>query len=39
MLEDEQPDRILYLAIPLDVYDSFFSYLSLRRLFGTIILN
>jgi XisH protein len=24
VLEDEQPDRTLYLAIPLDVYDSFF---------------
>jgi XisH protein len=24
ILEDEQPDRTLYLAIPLDVYDSFF---------------
>lgn len=24
ILSDEQPDRILYLAIPLDVYDSFF---------------
>lgn len=24
ILSDEQPDRTLYLAIPLDVYDSFF---------------
>jgi hypothetical protein len=23
-LEDKEPDRILYLAIPLDAYDSFF---------------
>jgi XisH protein len=30
-LEEEQPDRTLYLAIPLDVYRSFFS-LELPRL-------
>jgi XisH protein len=24
ILEDEQPDRILYLAVPLDIYNSFF---------------
>lgn len=31
-LEEEQPDRILYLAIPLDTYRSFFSLELPRRL-------
>lgn len=31
-LEEEQPDRTLYLAIPLDTYRSFFSLELPRRL-------
>jgi XisH protein len=31
-LEEDQPDRILYLAIPLDTYRSFFSLELPRRL-------
>lgn len=31
-LEEEQPDRILYLAVPLDTYRSFFSLELPRRL-------
>ena len=29
-LSQEQPDRILYLAIPLDIYDTFFQLQFVR---------
>ena len=30
-LEDEEPERLLYLAVPEDIYDRFFSYAFIQK--------
>lgn len=33
-LEDDDPDRLLYLAVPLDIYKRFFKYSFIQKVIG-----
>lgn len=39
VLEETEPDRILYLAVPIEAYDSFFFEICLKPLLRSIKLN